>query len=91
MTLIFSEKTYTKDMNNIQNQITDNHNFLPTQVISHKPKLLLHICCAPDLSRPLHWLKHYFKLYLFRYNPNIHPKPEHDKRYAEFVKLFGLE
>lgn len=68
-----------------------NEGFLPTQVIHNKPKLLLHICCAPDLSRPLHRLKHYFKLYLFRYNPNIHPKPEHDKRYAEFVKLFGLE
>lgn len=56
-----------------------------------KPKLLLHICCAPDLTRPLHWLKNYFKLYLFWYNPNIHPKPEHDKRYAEFVKLYNLE
>ena len=60
-------------------------------VVTHKPKLLLHICCAPDLSWPLRRLKDYFKLYLFWYNPNIHPKPEHDKRYAEFVKLFQLE
>jgi predicted adenine nucleotide alpha hydrolase (AANH) superfamily ATPase/ribonuclease HII len=56
-----------------------------------KPKLLLHICCAPDLSWPLHRLKHYFKLYLFRYNPNIHPKQEHEKRYEQFVKLYNLE
>lgn len=70
---------------------THNQDFLPTQTISYKPKLLLHICCAPDLSWPLHRLKNYFKLYLFRYNPNIHPKPEHDKRYAEFIRLFGLE
>lgn len=60
-------------------------------ILNTKPKLLLHICCAPDLSRPLHRLKHYFKLYLFWYNPNIHPKPEHDKRYAEFIRLFDLE
>lgn len=67
------------------------HPYQPNQLIINKPKLLLHICCAPDLSWPLHWLKNYFKLYLFRYNPNIHPKPEHDKRYAEFIKLFELE
>jgi predicted adenine nucleotide alpha hydrolase (AANH) superfamily ATPase/ribonuclease HII len=58
---------------------------------SWKPKLLLHICCAPDLTRPLHWLKNHFKLYLFRYNPNIHPRKEHDQRYAQFLKLVGLE
>ncbi len=68
-----------------------NSDYIISQNISDKPKLLLHICCAPDLSRPLHWLKNYFKLYLFWYNPNIHPKPEHDKRYAEFIRLFGLE
>lgn len=65
--------------------------YLFLQPLTQKPKLLLHICCAPDLSRPLRRLKNTFKLYLFRYNPNIHPKPEHDKRYAEFVKLFQLE
>lgn len=56
-----------------------------------KPALLLHICCAPDLSRPLHWLKDHFKLYLFRYNPNIHPRKEHEQRYSQFLKLVGLE
>lgn len=71
-------------INNLNNAVAQ----IPTE---EKPKLLLHICCAPDLSWPLHWLKNYFKLYLFRYNPNIHPKPEHDKRYAEFVKLYNLE
>ena len=56
-----------------------------------KPALLLHICCAPDLSRPLHWLKKHFKLYLFWYNPNIHPRKEHSKRYDSFLKLIWLE
>lgn len=56
-----------------------------------KPWLLLHICCAPDLSRPLHRLKEHFKLYLFRYNPNIHPRKEHEQRYSQFLKLVWLE
>ncbi len=56
-----------------------------------KPKLLLHICCAPDLTRPLRWLKDYFKLYLFWYNPNIHPYQEHQKRYEQYIKLLNLE
>ncbi|MBP7848556.1 epoxyqueuosine reductase QueH [Patescibacteria group bacterium] len=55
--------------------------------IAGKPKLLLHICCAPDLTRPLHRLKEHFKLYLFWYNPNIHPRVEHTKRYDQFIKL----
>lgn len=56
-----------------------------------KPNLLLHICCAPDLTWPLHWLKKHFKLHLFRYNPNIHPRQEHTKRYEQFTKLLWLE
>lgn len=56
-----------------------------------KPRLLLHICCAPDLTRPLHWLKNHFELVLFWYNPNIHPRQEHTKRYEQFLKLVGLE
>lgn len=69
------------------NNIDDNRKDLP----QHKPKLLLHICCAPDLTWPLHRLKHHFKLYLFRYNPNIHPRKEHSKRYDQFLKLIWLE
>ncbi len=56
-----------------------------------KPWLLLHICCAPDLAWPLRWLKNYFKLYLFWYNPNIHPVEEHQKRYDQYIKLLNLE
>lgn len=56
-----------------------------------KPDLLLHICCAPDLTRPLTRLKQHFKLHLFWYNPNIHPRKEHTKRYEQFLKLTGLE
>ena len=57
----------------------------------NKPKLLLHVCCAPDLAWPLRILKKYFKIYLFWYNPNIHPLSEHKKRYEQYVKLTWLE
>ncbi len=57
----------------------------------NKPKLLLHTCCAPDLAWPLRFLKNYFDLYLFWYNPNIHPFSEHKKRYGEYQKLTTKE
>jgi len=56
-----------------------------------KPKLLLHICCAPDLVVPLLDLKNYFQLYLYWYNPNIQPYSEYQKRYKEYIKLLNLE
>ena len=37
------------------------------------------------------WLKDHFKLVLFWYNPNIHPRKEHEQRYSQFLKLVGLE
>ncbi len=56
-----------------------------------KPKLLIHICCAPDLVVPLKDLKESFELYLYWYNPNIQPFSEYKKRYKEYIKLLNLE
>ena len=56
-----------------------------------KPKLLLHICCGPDLVVPLLDLKKFFKLYLYWYNPNIQPYAEYAKRYKEYIKILKLE
>lgn len=56
-----------------------------------KPKLLLHICCGPDLIIPLLDLKKYFKLYLYWYNPNIQPYAEYARRYKEYIKILKLE
>ena len=56
-----------------------------------KPKLLVQVCCAPDLVLPLLELKKYFKLYLYWYNPNIQPYSEYKKRYNEYIKLLKLE
>ncbi len=88
------KKTFKQVKNKKKTLIPSITSFSKSDKISiskEKPKLLLHICCAPDLAWPLHWLKNHFKLYLFWYNPNIHPRKEHTKRYDSFIKLIWLE
>lgn len=52
-----------------------------------RPRLTLHICCAPCGSYVLEYLTRYFDITLFYYNPNIHPREEYDKRLGEIEKL----
>ncbi|MDE5756896.1 MAG: epoxyqueuosine reductase QueH [Clostridia bacterium] len=52
-----------------------------------KPRLLLHACCAPCSSYCLEYLKDYFDITLFYYNPNISSKEEFDKRLGELKRL----
>jgi predicted adenine nucleotide alpha hydrolase (AANH) superfamily ATPase len=51
--------------------------------MSDKPKLLLHICCAPDEVYVIHSMKDEFKLHCFFCNPNISPESEYQKRLDE--------
>ncbi len=51
------------------------------------PKLLLHSCCAPCSSYTLEYLSRYFSITVFYFNPNISPKAEFDKRFAEQKRL----
>lgn len=51
------------------------------------PKLLLHSCCAPCSSYTLEYLSKYFEITVLYYNPNISPKEEFDKRFAEQERL----
>lgn len=55
--------------------------------LQHKPKLVLHVCCAPCSSAVINKLKQYFDVTYFYYNPNIYPETEFNKRKAEFTKL----
>lgn len=52
-----------------------------------KPRLLLHVCCAPCSSYVLEYLSHYFDITVLFYNPNISPKSEYDYRAEELVRL----
>ena len=51
------------------------------------PKLFLHSCCAPCSSYTLEYLSNYFDIKVYYFNPNISPKAEFDKRYAEQKRL----
>lgn len=58
--------------------------------LDYRPRLLLHACCAPCSSYCLEYLKEYFDITLFFYNPNITDKAEFDKRYGELVRIAPL-
>ncbi len=45
-----------------------------------KPKILVHVCCAPDALYVLDILKKDFDVSGYFYNPNIHPRKEYDLR-----------
>ncbi len=52
-----------------------------------KPKLLLHVCCAPCASYVIEYLEKYFELTLFFYNPNITDYEEYLYRYSELQRF----
>lgn len=52
-----------------------------------KPKLLLHVCCAPCSSYVLTYLSNYFDITVLYYNPNISPYEEYEKRLNEEKRL----
>lgn len=52
-----------------------------------RPRLLLHVCCAPCSSYVMEYLSRYFDITVCFYNPNISPKSEYDYRAAELIRL----
>ena len=48
--------------------------------LTARPKLLLHACCAPCSTYVAEYLREYFDITLFYYNPNTHPQAEYQKR-----------
>ena len=51
--------------------------------VQKKPKLLLHVCCAPCSSHCISILDPFFDITVFYYNPNISPFEEYDRRLTE--------
>lgn len=54
-----------------------------------RPRLLLHVCCAPCSSYVLEYLSRHFDITALFYNPNISPKSEYDYRAEELCRLAG--
>ena len=57
--------------------------------LDFKPRLLLHVCCAPCSSYVLSVLAKYFYIDISYYNPNINTKQEYDKRLEELKRLIN--
>jgi len=56
-------------------------------VYDQKPSLLLHSCCGPCSSYVVTYLKEYFNVTVFFYNPNIYPEEEYLHRLSEQRRL----
>ena len=54
---------------------------------NNRKRLLLHSCCAPCSSYVLEYLREYFDITVFFYNPNISSKDEYEKRVKEEIRL----
>ena len=52
-----------------------------------KPRLLLHSCCAPCSSYVMEYLREYFRITVFYYNPNITSDGEYLYRLKEEKRL----
>lgn len=57
--------------------------------ITIPPRLLLHSCCAPCSSYVLEYLRRYFEITVFYYNPNISIEAEYQKRVEEQKRLIA--
>ena len=55
-----------------------------------KPKLLLHVCCAPCSSHCISVLHPYFNITVYYYNPNISPFKEYERRLEEEKRFLNL-
>ncbi len=49
---------------------------------SHKPKLLLHVCCGPCATAVIERVVSHFEVVCYWYNPNIEPSAEYERRLA---------
>ena len=53
------------------------------------PTLFLHSCCAPCSSYVLEYLRKFFRITVFYYNPNISMEEEYRKRVSEQKRLIA--
>lgn len=53
----------------------------------NKPRILVHVCCAPDALYVLGLLRDNYEVSGYFYNPNIHPTEEYKMRLEETRKV----
>ena len=73
-----NKRNYARELDNIIDDL---------QAQGSIPRLLLHVCCAPCSSACLEFLRQYFDVTVFYYNPNITEEEEYRLRAAEEQRL----
>ncbi|MBD5521615.1 MAG: epoxyqueuosine reductase QueH [Lachnospiraceae bacterium] len=81
-----SIRNYQKELDSIIEEISGRMSDLEMQ---EPPRLLLHSCCAPCSSYVLEYLRRFFRITVFYYNPNISMEPEYVKRVEEQKRLIA--
>lgn len=73
-----TERNYQKELDRILQTIP-----------AGEHSLLLHSCCAPCSSYCMEYLREYFRITVFFFNPNITDRAEYEKRAAEEKRLIA--
>ena len=87
MCLLTDEEILTLPKDNFQKK-TDEY-IRSLQERGERGKLLLHSCCAPCSSYCLEYLRKYFDITDYFYNPNITNMGEYEKRAGELGRLIS--
>lgn len=74
-------------MNAVRNYQKELEKLLENLKEKEAPRLFLHSCCAPCSSYVLEYLRQYFQITVFYYNPNISMEQEYQKRVKEQKRL----
>lgn len=82
-------KKEVKTMNAVRNYQKELDKLLEGLCGKEAPTLFLHSCCAPCSSYVLEYLRQYFRITVFYYNPNISMEEEYRKRVAEQKRLIA--
>lgn len=86
-------RNYQKELDKIIEKITEMAENVDSTVCMTErkvvPALFLHSCCAPCSSYVLEYLRKYFRITVFYYNPNITEDEEYRKRVAEQKRLIA--
>lgn len=78
--MVICMRNYQKELDKILEQLIKDES-------KKGQRLLMHSCCAPCSSYVLEYLRRYFKITVFYYNPNISMEPEYRKRVEEQKRL----
>lgn len=77
-----NKRNYQKELDKILDQFAKDES-------KKGQRLLLHSCCAPCSSYVLEYLRQYFRITVFYYNPNISMELEYRKRVEEQKRLIA--